>query len=560
VTATSLNPTLTWSDGNPYIFYYEIQVSRDSLFDTNPNTAVASVFINLIHGGESRPFNSWVVPASYPLEQGCKYYWRVRPRVQGNGTPVNWPLAFWFNAPARSGSASTCTEPTNTPPVTPPSVTVTPIATATPGASTRTLIITKVGNGTVTSLPVGISCGIDCSEQYNLGTVVTLIATPDAQWIFSSGSWAGDSDCSDGVVTMSTDRACTAIFTSATGAGGGPYTLIVTKAGNGSGTVTSSPPGITCGTDCSEVYTTASTTVTLTGVADSGSVFVGFSGDPDCTDYVVSMTASKTCIATFNLLVPPSPTPTPTQAVPPTPTYTPTPTFTPTPTPTPTPAAPVTAIFNPILDASSGSLLSLGAWPPGQSDIYAVQTAEGANKVAVGAGSNFTIARGFVSFDTSSIPSSATILSTTLDLFIGAGNFVSQDNTTFEVVSASQGPALAKDDWNRVGSTSFASTSVLSLQPNARNLVPLNSSGISAINKGGITQLGLRLGLDLLGQRPNGGNEINTALVSDDRIGIKLKVTYRPTTSTAAVSSAPMAEMSMFDRLGAFLRRIVFGG
>ncbi|GEM_PF-413927 len=106
VTVTSLNPTLTWSDANPYIFYYEIQVSRDSLFDTNPRTAVASVFINLIHGGESRPFNSWTVPASNPLDQGTRYYWRARPRVQGNGTPVNWSLAWSFTSPTGSGPAT----------------------------------------------------------------------------------------------------------------------------------------------------------------------------------------------------------------------------------------------------------------------------------------------------------------------------------------------------------------------------------------------------------------------------------------------------------------------
>ncbi len=60
-------------------------------------------------------------------------------------------------------------------------------------------------------------------------------------------------------------------------------TLSVSKSGNGSGTVTSSPPGIDCGSDCREEYPTG-TSVTLTAVADSGSVFGGWSGRCSGTD------------------------------------------------------------------------------------------------------------------------------------------------------------------------------------------------------------------------------------------------------------------------------------
>ena len=53
--------------------------------------------------------------------------------------------------------------------------------------------------------------------------------------------------------------------------------LNVTKAGTGSGMVTSSPSGISCGSDCTEVYT-AGTLVTLTAVPDNSSSFGGWSG------------------------------------------------------------------------------------------------------------------------------------------------------------------------------------------------------------------------------------------------------------------------------------------
>ena len=79
------------------------------------------------------------------------------------------------------------------------------------------------------------------------------------------------------------------------------YTLSVSKAGTGSGIVTSSPAGINCGSDCTEVYT-AGTVVTLTATPDSSSTFAGWSGA--CTGSgtcSVTMDAAKNVTATFTL-------------------------------------------------------------------------------------------------------------------------------------------------------------------------------------------------------------------------------------------------------------------
>ena len=84
------------------------------------------------------------------------------------------------------------------------------------------------------------------------------------------------------------------------------FTLTVTKAGTGSGTVTSSPAGIDCGTDCSEDYQSG-TIVTLTATPDSGSDLTNWSGDSDCADGQVTMDDNKACVATFQILSPQAP-------------------------------------------------------------------------------------------------------------------------------------------------------------------------------------------------------------------------------------------------------------
>jgi hypothetical protein len=75
------------------------------------------------------------------------------------------------------------------------------------------LTVTKggTGSGTVTSSPAGIDCGVDCSEAYAGGTVVTLTATPAAGSAFVgwSGACTGMGAC---MVTLTADTAVTATF------------------------------------------------------------------------------------------------------------------------------------------------------------------------------------------------------------------------------------------------------------------------------------------------------------------------------------------------------------
>ena len=82
--------------------------------------------------------------------------------------------------------------------------------------------------------------------------------------------------------------------------GGGGPTLSVTKTGAGTGTVTSVPAGISCGTTCVAAFADGAV-VGLSAAPGANSVFAGWSGDADCADGSVTMNAGKTCTAKFDL-------------------------------------------------------------------------------------------------------------------------------------------------------------------------------------------------------------------------------------------------------------------
>jgi Tol biopolymer transport system component len=182
---------------------------------------------------------------------------------------------------------------------------------ANPGTSTRTATITIAGGATftvtqqglpsfslavnrtegggVTSSPAAIDCGSSCNASFPSGTVVTLTATalPGFQFV----RWLGDCTGSTCVLTMTGNRAVTAEFQTAPP---GTFQLAVAVSGNGS--VSSSPPGIACPGDCTQVFSSG-TTVTLTPTPAAGHSFSGWSG-PGCGS-TVQMTQDRSCTATF---------------------------------------------------------------------------------------------------------------------------------------------------------------------------------------------------------------------------------------------------------------------
>ena len=159
----------------------------------------------------------------------------------------------------------------------------------------NTLTVSKAGkgSGTVASSDGGINCGATCSAVYVSGTAVTLTATPALGSIFTGWSGCDTVSGTTCTVTISAVRWVNASFMQL-------YALTVTRTGSGSGTVSSSPAGINCGTTCSASFAGGSQ-VNLTAVPAGGSAFTAWSG-AGCSgtgSCVVTMNAAQSVVATF---------------------------------------------------------------------------------------------------------------------------------------------------------------------------------------------------------------------------------------------------------------------
>jgi YVTN family beta-propeller protein len=151
------------------------------------------------------------------------------------------------------------------------------------------------GNGTVTSTPSGINCGVTCSVGFPSGTSVTLTAAPAAGSVFTGWSGGGCSGTGTCIVSLSTNTTVNAAFAPVP-----TSPLSVTKSGAGAGTVTSTPSGINCGATCVANFPTGNN-VTLTATASAGSQFSGWSGG-GCSGTgtcIVSLSTNTTVDAGF---------------------------------------------------------------------------------------------------------------------------------------------------------------------------------------------------------------------------------------------------------------------
>ncbi|MGE5281965.1 MAG: InlB B-repeat-containing protein [Chloroflexota bacterium] len=173
---------------------------------------------------------------------------------------------------------------------------------ATASAATQTLTVGKKGSGagTVTSSPAGIECGATCSAPFAEGTEVVLTGTSGPNTAeLEYFSWSGCAPKLDGkcVVTIGSKPITVTVTFNLI-----ERPLTVTKAGSGTGTVTSSPAGIECGATCSAGFVKGSTVV-LTGTPGAEALPVSWTGCDEVTakgECAVEMATARSVTATFN--------------------------------------------------------------------------------------------------------------------------------------------------------------------------------------------------------------------------------------------------------------------
>jgi Leucine-rich repeat (LRR) protein/sugar lactone lactonase YvrE len=160
-----------------------------------------------------------------------------------------------------------------------------------------TLTVIRVGQGKVSSDPVGIDCSEQCQYIFDIGTNVTLTAIPESDWQFKE--WSGDCD-QTGQVSLDKNKQCEAVFVRTASLPPPPplatlFPLTITLVGQGK--VISTPAGIDCRNQCQAIFE-PNTAITLTTVPESGWQLAKWQGDCD-TNGLVIMDKEKQCEAIF---------------------------------------------------------------------------------------------------------------------------------------------------------------------------------------------------------------------------------------------------------------------
>jgi hypothetical protein len=176
------------------------------------------------------------------------------------------------------------------------------LAVAQNGLVTEALTVTLSGSGAVTSSPTGIACPGVCSAEFPFGTSVTLTGMANlgyelTEWSGCTYKYHRISTCT---LTTNSPASVTTTFTSKP-----PQTLTVNV--TGSGTVTSTPSGISCPGTCSASFTYG-TTVTLSPSPSSGYILAGWTGTFDTCSGTGAcafvMNAAKNVSAWFDKVTP----------------------------------------------------------------------------------------------------------------------------------------------------------------------------------------------------------------------------------------------------------------
>jgi hypothetical protein len=156
---------------------------------------------------------------------------------------------------------------------------------------------TPIPTYTITASVPGGNGTIDCTSPVNQGDSSTCTISPDPDYHLATltdndtsviGSVSGGQYV---ISNVTADHDVIGTFSIDT------FPLSITLQGTGTGTVTSNPAGINCGSTCDGLFDSG-TLVTLTTTPAIGSFLAGWSGDCNA-DGEVTMNATKSCTATF---------------------------------------------------------------------------------------------------------------------------------------------------------------------------------------------------------------------------------------------------------------------
>ena len=152
--------------------------------------------------------------------------------------------------------------------------------------------VSPPGSGSVLATPAS------ADGFYNSGTSIQITPSASPGYVFTG--WSGDcagqgNPC---FLNMDAPRSATGTFTT----GLSSYPLTVTKAGTGSGTVTSVPAGINCGSTCTAPFNSGES-VSLTATPDNSVADTAWTGcdsvSADKRQCSVSMTQARSVTVTF---------------------------------------------------------------------------------------------------------------------------------------------------------------------------------------------------------------------------------------------------------------------
>jgi hypothetical protein len=143
----------------------------------------------------------------------------------------------------------------------------------------RQLHVVVEGDGSIVSMPEGITCGADCDHGYLDGTRVVLRASPSPGWF--PAVWTGcERDAGDPLscsVTLASDVDVTVAFQ--------PTLIITTTDAQPGESVEPDPPGTPCGPGCTAHPRDTSLGVVVNAPADRGADFARVRSPPGSSTF-----------------------------------------------------------------------------------------------------------------------------------------------------------------------------------------------------------------------------------------------------------------------------------